>query len=142
MLREAAHMHLVDNHVRKRNAWIMNRPPVEGVLHHPGMIGASQPLAARPDALDCHRPGIGVQQEFGSVENQTPGGVTGAVHPVGIFDILNIQIEHDHGIGAAHAALLREGQHREGLLVRLVKQTQLAGGAVKGMDGKADASRH
>ena len=139
---EAPHVDLVDHQILKRPLRAQKIPPVKILPHHPGVIALPRALAAPPHALSGHGPGIGIQQISGPVKPQAPLGVIGAVHAVGVFKLLHIQAEHNHGKGVADAEALREGQNRIGLLLPPAEQTQLTASGVKGIDGKADASRH
>ena len=142
MLGEAPDVGLVDDHVPEGQMWVVKIPPVKDVLHHPGVVGAAGGLVAAPDALAGDRPGVGVQQVLGLVKEQTPVRVVGAVHPVGVLDLIDVQVKDDHGEGVADAEVLREGENGKGLLLGAAEETQLTVGGIDGVDGEADPAGH
>ena len=93
-----------------------------------------------PLALARHRLGVGVQQVLAFVEHQPLLGVVGAVHPVGVLEFLNVQLEHDHGVDITDAVVLGEGEHGEGLVLFPMKEEQLDGGGPVGVYGEVDAA--
>ena len=142
MLGETPDVGLVDDHVPEGQMRVVKIPPVEDVLHHPGVVGATGGLVAAPDALAGDRPGVGVQQVFGFVEEQTPVRVVGAVHPIGVLDLIDVQVKDDHGEGVADAEVLREGENGKGFLLGAAEETQLTVGGIDGVDGEADPAGH
>ena len=98
-------------------------------------------LMLSPDALSCHRPGIGVQKDGVFIKAQPLLRLPGPVDAVGIFKRADIQAENDHGVHVPHPVFLRKGQHRIRLLLPSVKQKQLAARPLMGMHGKIHALR-
>ena len=141
VLREAAHVQLVDHQVLKRHVPVAEARPVKSVAHHARAVGAGEALGA-PDALARDGPGVGVQEAAGLVEEQAAGRVVRPVHPVGVLRVLDVQPEDDHGEGVADAAVLREGEDGIGLRLAPAEEAELAARRVQGLDGEADAAGH
>ena len=115
-------MELIDHQVLHGDQGEAGIPPVKVVLHYPGLVVLAPGGGVAPPALARHRPGIGVQQVLGLVEKLPLFRLIGAVHPVGVLELLNIQLEDDHGVHVADAVMLGEGQHGKRLVGLPVEQ--------------------
>ena len=142
MLGKAPDVGFINDHVPEGEMGVMKGPPVEDVLHHPGVIGEAGSLVAAPYALSRDRPGVGVQQVLGLVEEQAPVRVVRTVHPVGVLDLVDVQVKDDHGEGVADTEVIGKGQDGKGLLLGAAEEAQLAVGGVDGVDGEADPAGH
>ena len=142
MLGKAPDVGFIDDHIPEGEMGVVEVPPVKDILHHPGVVGAAGGLVHAPDTLAGDRPCIGVQQVFGFVKEQAPVRVVGTVHPIGIFDLVDVQVKDDHREGVADTKVFREGQDGEGLLLGAAEEAQLAVGGVDGVDGEADSAGH
>ena len=138
MLCEPAHMHLIDHQILHGDLRKGLRAPVEVVLDHPGLIKHVFFLRHPPDALagDCLC--VNVQKDVLFIEKKALFLVIGAVQPVCIFKILDIQAEYNHGIYVADAVVLRKGDGRIGRVFCPVEQEKLTGNGSGGVDGEID----
>ena len=142
MAGKAPHVRLIDHHVLKGYLVVHESAPVKGIFNHTGVIGAARGGAASPDALAGNGLSIGIQEKTGFVKKKPVLRIPGAVHAVGVFDFIDIQMKDNHRIGIADPAVLRKRKDGKGLPRFSVKQAQLAGRGIHGMDGKTDAARH
>ena len=140
-LGEAPDVEFVDNQVLHGQEGLVIAPPVEVVLDHPGLVvltargGLDAPLALAGDCL-----GVGVQQIAASVEKQALGGVVGALHPVGVLKLVDVQLEDDHRVDIADPVVFGEGNHGVGLVRLPVEEEQRDGLRALGVDGEVDAA--
>ena len=137
---EAPDMKLVNHQILHGDQGPGHVAPVEVVLHHPGPVVLVHDGLHAPLALSRHRPGVRVQEVAGLVENQALLHVPGAVHPEGVLELLNVQLEYNHGVHVSDAVAVREGQDGVGLLLPPLEEQQLDGGGSVGMDRKVHAA--
>ena len=137
---KAPDMKLVNHQVLHGNQRPGHVAPVEVVLDHPGLVMLVHGGLNPPLALARHRPGVGVQQVFRLIENNAPGGVSGTVYPEGILELLDVQLEHDHGVHISDAVTLREGEN--GVRLRLLppEEQKLNGGGPVGVNREVYAA--
>ena len=140
VLCKAPDVEFIDDEILHGNQGRPGGLPVKVVLHHSGPVVLAVGRGLSPLALSCHRLGIGVQQIAVFVKNQSLFRLVGTVHPVGILKLLDIQLEHNHGIYVANAVVPGKGQHRKGVRRSPVKQQQLNRGRSPGVHGKVHAA--
>ena len=140
VLGKATDMELIDDEVLHGNQGSADIAPVEVVLHHSGLVVLAVGRRFAPGALASHRLGVGVQQVLALVKDKPPLRLIGAVHPVSVLKLLNVQLEHNHGVHITNSVVLREGEHREGLRLLSVEQQQLNARGAVGVDGEIDAA--
>ena len=117
MLRKAPHMELIDNQIAHLIKGIRRVSPVKIILDHPGVVEAVPLLALSPDALSGHRPGVRVEKHVFLIEKQALLRIPGAVQPVGVLELLDIQAEDNHGIDLANPVMSWKFQDRVGLFL-------------------------
>ena len=93
-----------------------------------------------PFALAGDRLGIGVKKVLALVKDLACLRLIGAIHPVGVLKLLDVQLEDDHGVHVADPAALGEGEDREGLRLLPVEQQQLDRAGPVGVDGEIYAA--
>ena len=140
VLGKAPDMELVDDQVLHGNQRLGHIFPVEVVLDHPGLVVLALGGGGPPPALAGDRFGVGVQQILAPVEDQPTLGIVRAVYPVGVLKLLNVQLEHDHGVDIADAVVGGEGEDGKGLVLFPVEEEQLDGAGPVGVDGEVDAA--
>ena len=102
------------------------------------MIISLFPLS--PFSRSCHCAGIGIQKNLAAVKQMAVFRIVGAVYPVCIFKILDVQSEHDHGIDVTDLIGLRKRQNRIGFLRPPAKQKQFTRRSVMRMNRKIDTA--
>ena len=142
MTGKSPHMHFINDHILEGHPMVYKSGPVKGIFNHSGVIRASRRIPASPDTLAGNSPCIRIQQITAFVKNQSPVRIIRTVHPVSIFNLIDIQIKHNHGIRVAHTAVLGKRKHRKGFCLSPSEKTQFASCGIHRMDGKADSARH
>ncbi len=137
---EAPDVEFVNDQVFHGNEGPGEVAPVEVVLHHPGFVVLAGAVLHAPLALARYRPGIGVQKVLGLVEDQAFLRVPGAVHPEGVLELLDVQLEDDHGIHVPDAVPLWEGENGVGLGFPPVEEQKFNGGGAVGVDREVHAA--
>ncbi len=140
VLGKAPHVELVDDDVLHRDQGAAHAAPVKVVPDHAGLVVLAPGGGVAPAALAGDGLGVGVQQVLGVVKDQPPLRLIGAVHPVGVFKLLDVQLEDDHGVHVADAVVLGEGEDGVGLLGLPLEQQQLNAGGPVGVHGEIDAA--
>ena len=141
VLCKSPHMQLIDHQILQGRLQVHDLPPVEVVLHHPGMVfevlAVLRPLP--PVALPCHGLGVGIQQHIVPVEKQPFFPVIRAVQLERVLEFLDFQSEHQHGIGVPNMIGFGELQLRIGLRLLGTEQQQGALRGAQRVNRKADA---
>ena len=134
-------MHLIDDgvlHGRSGKSCIV---PLEVIMDDPGLIGRGS-LGGAPGTLAGHSPGIGIQDQFGLIEQKALFRIIGTVKTVAVFKVLDDQAEYHDGIYHADPVFIRDLDHGIGIILMSFKKAQLAGGRSNGGNRKIDASLH
>src|SRR5262249_47639051 len=95
-----------------------------------------------PHVAPGNGPGAGVEQEPGRIEAVTGTRVERAVHLVAVLDLLEVEVEDDHGKDVSDPELRRNGDFRHWPCAPLVEQYQRARRGVAGIHGEIHAARH
>ena len=136
VLGEAPDVELVNDEVLGGDEGLVQLAPVEVILHHPGLVVLAVGGGLAPVALAGDRFGVGVQQVAAFVEDKAPFRLIGPIHPVGVLKLLDVQLEHDHGVHISDAVVVGEGEDGEGLVLLPVEEQQLHPGGPVGVDGE------
>ena len=85
---KSPHMKLIDHQVAHGPGGLGHISPVKNISDYAGMVGTC--LFPAPDPLPRHRAGVRVQQNGVFVKGQPVLRLKGAVHLVGILELLNV----------------------------------------------------
>ena len=140
--RKASDVKLINNQFLKRNRGRLKVAPVVVLKHHARLVDALILLRLAPAALTGDRLGVGVEDIFCLVKHQTLFGVVGTVDRVGVFKLVDLQTEYDHGVGVADTVGIGKGQTHIRRSGSRRKQKQRAGGGIDGTDREIHAAAH
>ena len=136
---KAPDMHLIDDgvlHGRSGESCIV---PLEVIVDDPGLIGRSC-FSGAPGTLSGHSPGIGIQDQFGLIEQKALFKIIRTVKTITVLEVLDDQTEYHDGIDVADPVFIRNPDHGIGIILMPFEQTQFTGGRSNGGDRKIDAS--
>ena len=135
---KASDMGLIDHQVFHGNIGMICGSPVKVTSDYAGTVPPVVIFVVSPVALAGNGFCVRIQKDSLGIKTESLALVKGAVQPVGIFHIRDIQIKYDHGIDASDLVIFRKFQHGIGFILRLVEQEQLTGGCPVGLGRKAD----
>ena len=140
MFGKPAHMHLIDDQILHRNQRLSVFLPVKVIPDHSCLVDCSSFTGCPPHALSGHCLGIDIKQNILFIKKETNLGVIGAIQPIGIFKILNVQSKDYHGINLSDLVIFRKRKHRIGFLLHAMIQKQFTGGRSIGIYRKIHAA--
>ena len=117
VLGKASDMGFIDHQVFHGNAGMVCGAPVKVASYYAGAVSAVIIRIVSPVALTGYGLGIGIQKDSLGVKTVSFLFIKGAVQPVGIFHIRNVQVKYDHGIDAADLVIFRKFQDSVGVIL-------------------------
>ena len=136
---KAPDMELINDQILNRPDRIHMVSPVKIIDHHSGPVFMILIGPFPPDALTRNRPRIRIQKRFGLIKNQAIFRRIGAIYPVSILKIADIQAKYNHGINASDPVVFRKRQHCIGLFFPSVVQKKLHARRFQGRNCKVHA---
>ena len=134
-------MEFIDDKILDRRAELGFHAPVEIVFDNSCPIAALLDFLS-PGALSGDGFGIGIDQNIFFVKDQSLFRFIRSIQAEGIFKFLHIQTKHNHGKNVADPVTVRDGEYSIWLFGFPVKEKDLTGEGILGMDREADAARN
>ncbi len=140
VLGEPSHMHLIDHQILQRRLQLLDLPPVKIILHHPGVIYEilSVLRTLSPVPLPGHGLRVGIQQYIVLVEKLPLRLIVRAVQLESVFELLDIEPEHQHRVRVPDTVGFRIFQLGERLRLLGPEQQQRTFRGPPGMNRKTD----
>ena len=140
--RKIPYMQLVYDKVLHLNAGRCFRAPVKIIMHHPRLEKLGIRELSSPHTLPCHRVRIGIKYILFIIKQKSLFGIIWSVKTIGIFNILNIKIEHKHRKHLAYAVIIGIFKPCKRFVGTMLEKAQGTSRCIDGINGKADTAGH
>ena len=137
-------MHFIDDQFIYRSFQRKVVFPIKVITNHTGTVLVYiVPIGlGTPYVTSCNQLGIRVHQDFRLIKTMTFLRIPWPVHPITIFDILEIQIEDHHREYISHLEFLQERYFDKRFRFMIMEKNQRTSRSVTGIDRKIDGISH
>ena len=126
MFGESADMKLIDYKIFHRKDRLLAVAPVEIIFYYTRVIRFCAVGIGAPDALLCDSTGVGIKKYLIFIKYLAVLGVVWTVKLIGIFEIIDIKTEDDHGKYISDTVMIRKSQSGERFISHTFIQEQIA----------------